>query len=116
MWQPVWIFIASICFFLTMAGSYTKQSKMLLYVSGILYIFSAVAATVIIWPGISPVAAALIIGITIVIPATGLLIFLIDFVFAPFCLEMRYLVIAWWLLTPLALPMNAMGIFLSAFL
>lgn len=99
-----------------MAIAYARQKKLVLFPSGACYAFSSAFATYIIWAPISLPAGIAILIFTLVLPALGLFFFLIDYLWTPFCLELRYLVIVWWALAPLSIPLNLSGMVLRVWI
>ncbi len=116
MWQPGHAFGASLVLCAVMGFAYARQKKWLLFPAGVLYAFSAASATFLIWSPSGQVTAVAFVTLTLAAPALGLCLFLVDYLWAPFCLEMRYMVILWWLLAPLAIPLNMLGMILTPYL
>ncbi len=114
MWNPINIVAASAIFCTLTAMAYARQKKSIMFPAGAFYLLSAASATFVSWPQVSPAAATGIFIVTLVLPTLCLGVFLIDYLFAPFCLEMRYLVLIWWALAPLAIPLNILGIVIGA--
>ncbi len=112
MFNSAYCLSLSAMLFVLMSLTYYKQKKLILYISGFFYIIFTVSATLIIWSPLSGTAAIFILLLTIVLPGMALSVFLIDYLFAVFCLEMRYLTLLWWLLTPMAIPLNFLGLML----
>ena len=104
-----YIFLLSICLCMLMCVSYARQKKLLLFTTGFGYALTAPTAAWLIWEPLSPYLAIAIITLCIIIPAIALFLFLIDYLAACFRLELRYLVILWWLLAPLTVPLNIIG-------
>jgi len=91
------------------AVAFFRQRRLVLALAAVLFFPVAAAATVLIWWPISPVAAVLILAVTLGVPLVALAVFAIDFIWAPFCLEMTYLTFLCWILCPLAVLLNYAG-------
>ncbi len=101
---------ASVLFFAFMGLSYAYRRPWVLFPAALVYVFFTVLTTYLIWFPLSPAAAAGIVLVTLAVPILGLLVFLLDYLVAIFCLEMRYLVVLWWLAAPLAVVINTFGL------
>lgn len=96
---------------LSLAGvAYGRRRPQVLWPSVALFFpVSAWAAVATWWQG-APVFTLVLLGFTLGLSAVALLLFAVDVVFAPFCLEMTYLTPLCWILCPLLVLVNLAGL------
>jgi len=96
------------------AVAYARQAPKCLWAAGLLFFPLTGLTTVLAWWPLAPLAAILILVLTLGVPLVCLALFAMDVLWAPFCLEMTYLTFLCWLLCPLSVVLNYMGTALQA--
>jgi len=98
------------------ATSYVRRRFAILWGAALLFFPVTAAAAVLTWWPLSPALAAVIVALTLGISLCALALFGIDVAWAPFCLEMTYLTVLCWILCPLAVLLDYLGLALRALL
>lgn len=96
------------------AVSYPRWRRRTLAVAGVLFFPATAVAVVLTWWPVSPLLAIVILAVTLGIPLGCLALFGIDVIWAPFCMEMTYVTVWCWILCPLAVMLNYVGMAVSA--
>ncbi|MGD2174280.1 MAG: hypothetical protein PVJ27_02665 [Candidatus Brocadiaceae bacterium] len=100
----------SLALFGAAAVAYSRQRTLALCACGALFVPVAAGATVLVYWPISPALAALLLAGTLGVSLVGLLLYALDRLWAPFCLEMTYATMVCWLLWPLLVVVNFAGL------
>lgn len=99
---------------LALAGvSFARRRFVALWGAGILFFPVTGAATALTWWPVSPTLTIVLLTLTLGVPLVTLVLFGIDVVWAPFCVEMTYLTFLSWVLCPLAVLLNYVGLVLA---
>lgn len=94
------------------AVAFTRQRTAgLLACAGLFVPVAAAAALTVYWP-VSPVLAVLLLCVTEGLPLAALALYVIDRTLAPFCVEMTYAVLICWVLWPVLVLANFLGLLL----
>ena len=100
---------------LALAGvSYARRRFMTLWGAAALFFPVTGAAAVTTWWTLSPTLTIIILLFTLGTSLVALAMFAVDVIWAPFCLEMTYLALLCWILCPLAVLFNYLGLVLRA--
>lgn len=102
--------ILSLALFGVGAVAYARQRRIVLAGAGALFFPVTALATLYTWWPLSPAVGCGILLVALALPLVGLLLFAIDVVWAPFCVEMTYLSFLGWLLCPVAVAANWGGV------
>jgi hypothetical protein len=97
------------------AMAFTRQRRFVMVCCGALFVLAAVWTTVAVWWAVSAVAAVVILMVLIGIPLLALLVFAVDYVWTPFCLEMTWPGMICWLFWPALVALNALCLALRLF-
>ena len=98
------------------ATSYVRRRSAILWGAALLFFPVTAAASVLTWWPLSPALAAAIVVLTLGVSLGALALFGIDVAWAPFCVEMTYLTVLCWILCPLAVLLNHLGLAFRALL
>lgn len=91
------------------AVAFTRQRAMVMIVcAGLFVVSSGLAALALYWALSSAFTIALL-GVTLGLPLLTLLLYAVDLALAPFCVEMTYPAMLCWLLWPVLVAVNAVG-------
>jgi hypothetical protein len=94
------------------AVAYTRQRTVVMAVCGALFVAAATAATVAVyWPA-SPAAGVLLLALAFGPSLLALLLYVLDRVFAVFCIEMTYPALICWVLWPALVAADLVGLWL----
>ena len=96
------------------ATSYARRRFVTLWGAAILFFPVTGAAAVTTWWAVSPALAVVIVALTLGVSLSALALFGIDVAWAPFCVEMTYLTFLCWILCPLVVLLNYLGLALRA--
>lgn len=103
----------SLALFGAAALAFTRQRTLVLAVCGGLFVpVAGLVSIALYWP-LSPVFALLLLCVTLGLPLLALLLYAVDVAFAAFCVEMTYPAIICWLLWPLLVLVNFLGLLVS---
>ena len=91
------------------AVAFSRQRWAVLGVCGGLFMPASAAATVAVYWHLRPALAAVLLGALLGLPALLLLVYLVDRLLAPFCLEMTYPAMLCWLAWPLLVGLDFVG-------
>ena len=104
--------ILALALLVTAGVAFTRQQGGVLIVCGALFVPVAGAATwAVFWP-VHPALAVLVLAGTLGLSVLMLALYAIDRVWAPFCMEMTYPAMIFWLLWPLLVLVNFAGLLL----
>jgi len=92
------------------AVSYGRRRFCVLWAAGVLFFPIAAWASVATYWDWCPLFTITLLALTLGTSLVALLLYAIDVVFAPFCVEMTYLTILCWLLCPLLVLVNFAGV------
>jgi hypothetical protein len=92
------------------AVAFYRRRRGVLILAALLFFPVTAAATVSVWWAISHVLAMCIIAATLALPIVLIALFLVDLIWAPFCFEMTYATIPCWILCPLGVLLNYVGL------
>jgi maltodextrin utilization protein YvdJ len=106
--------IASLVLLALAAVSYAGRRFHMLAGAAVLFFLVTGAATMMTWWSVSPALTVIILAVTLGLSLAALSLFAIDVVWAPFCAEMTYLMVLCWVLCPLAVVLNFLGLTLRA--
>lgn len=95
------------------AVAFTRHRRMVLMVCCGLFVPTAGLATMAVWWTLSPTLAVLLLSVTLGLPFLALLLYAVDLTLAPFCLEMTYLAMLCWILWPVLVMVNFVGLLLA---
>jgi len=102
----------SLALFGASAVAFARQRRAVLVVCGGLFVaVSSAASLAIYWP-VSPAAAVAVLLLGQGVPLVGLGLYAADRLFAPFCVEMTYAALLCWLIWPLMVLVNFVGLLL----
>jgi len=91
------------------AVAYARRRTVVLGVAGVLFAPVTCAATLaVFWP-FNPFVAVVLLALTLLPSACAAALYLIDVVFAPFGVEMTYVTFLCWILCPLLVLANFVG-------
>ncbi|MFP4028371.1 MAG: hypothetical protein ACLFWL_11330 [Candidatus Brocadiia bacterium] len=105
--------ILSFSFLSLAAVAYVHQRRAVLLVAGVLFFPATVYATLEIWTPLHPAIPWAVLLATLGVSLSILIVFAIDIIWAPFCLELTYLSFLVWLLCPIPVVFNFAGLFLE---
>ena len=88
-----------------------RRTAVLLICGGFFVPVAALASVAVYWP-LSPVFTVLLLAFALGLPLLALTLYAVDLVFAPFCVEMTYPAMVCWLLWPLLVLINFLGLLL----
>ena len=108
--MPIHLNTLSLALLLIAALAYTRHWPAVLWSLAALFFPVTGIATVLIWWPVSPTLTLAVLLVTLGVPLIALALFTIDVVWAPFCLEMTYPTFVCWILCPLAVLANWMGL------
>ena len=97
------------------AVSYARWRRVTLAVAAALFFPVTAVAVVTTWWAMSPALAAAILAVTVGVPLVCLALYGIDVLWAPFCMEMTYVTVWCWILCPVAVALNYVGMAVRAF-
>jgi len=92
------------------AVAYARRRFAVLWAVGVLFFPVAASATVVTFWQPLPLFAVFLLTLTLGVSLAALALYGIDVVFAPFCFEMTYLTVLCWLLCPLLVFINFLGL------
>ncbi|MHC4591976.1 MAG: hypothetical protein ACYS8L_04680 [Planctomycetota bacterium] len=95
------------------AVAFTRHRRMVLMVCGGLFVPTAGLTTMAVWWTLSPTLAVLLLSVTLGLPLLALILYAVDLTLAPFCLEMTYLAMLCWILWPVLVMVNFLGLLLA---
>jgi hypothetical protein len=98
------------------AYAFAQQWRILLVLFGTLFVPAAGAATVAVYWPLHPLLAVVLLSVTLGISLAGLLLYAVDRIWAPFCIEMTYAALVCWLLWPLLMAADLAGLAARALL
>ncbi len=107
---PLHLNILSLALLGTMAVAYSRQRGFVLGFCGLLFYPVATLATLAVYWTLSPLLALLVLAFALGLPLLGLLLFGVDRLFAPFCLEMTYATVVCWILWPILVLAGFVGL------
>jgi len=90
--------------------AFSRQRRVVLLVCGGLFVPTAAVATVAVYWAVSPVLTVVLLAVLLALPLVALILFLIDIVFAPFCIEMTYPAMICWVFWPVLLVADLVGL------
>ncbi len=99
----------ALAFFAAAAWAFWSRRQLLVTLFGALFVPTAGSAAILVFWPVSPVLAFAVMLPTLGLSLMGLLLFFIDRVWAPFCLEMTYAALLCWVLWPALLALNLAG-------
>ena len=94
------------------AIAFTRQRVVVLAVCGVLLVPVVTIATVAVYWPIGPVLAIVLLCATLGVSLLALLLYLVDRIFAPFCVEMTYPAMICWVLWPVLVLADFVGLLL----
>ena len=98
---------------LAMTGvAYARRRHLVLTAGAVLYFASLALATGLTWWETSPPLAGLFLAVGVAVPVVLTLVFLVDLIWAPFCLQTTYLTFLCWVLSPPIVLCNFAGLLL----
>ena len=92
------------------AVAFTRQRRAVMVACGGLFVPVAVVATVAVWWPLSPAVAVALLALGMGLPLVGLALFAADWLLAAFALEMTYATVLAWLIWPLLVGANFVGL------
>jgi uncharacterized membrane protein YagU involved in acid resistance len=92
------------------AMAFTRQRRFTLVCCGALFVLVVTWSTVAVWWGISPALTVAILVILMGLPLLALLLFAIDVVWSPFCLEMTWVGMICWVFWPILISADALAL------
>lgn len=102
--------ILSLALFGATAVAFTRQRRIVMVTCGALFAAVTGAASVLVWLSVSPHVAILLLAIGMALPLAGLALYAIDRVWACFSAEMTYASLLCWVLWPLLILINFLGL------
>jgi len=96
------------------AVAYSHWRRTTLAVAAALFFPVTAAATLLTWWPVSAAAALCVLCLGVGVPLVCLGLFLVDLIWAPFCMEMTYLTLWCWVLCPLCVALNYVGMAVRA--
>jgi len=105
--------ILSLALLGTAAVAFSRQRTLVLFVCGGLFVpVAGTAALAVYWP-VSPALAVGLLCVTLGLPLLALLLYAVDVVFAPFCVEMTYPGMVCWVLWPVLVAAEFVGLLVA---
>jgi hypothetical protein len=98
--------IASLALFVATAAAFAGRRPVLLSALGAAFVPVTAAATVAVWWGGGHGLTIVLMAIGLGLPLLGLVLFAIDRIWAPFCVEMTYATLLCWVLWPALVMVN----------
>ena len=92
------------------AVAYARRRSAVLWAAGVLFFPVAACATVATFWQAMPLFTVFLLALTLGVSLSALMLYAIDVVFAPFCFEMTYLTVLCWLLCPLLVLIDFLGL------
>ena len=104
--------ILSAALLVTAAVAFTRQRRMVLVVcAGLFVVVAALASVDVYWP-VSPAFTVVLLAVTLGLPLLTHIIYAVDLVFTPFGSEMSWPAMICWLLWPVLVVANVIGLLL----
>lgn len=100
-------------FLLACGLAYFYQRRITLAISAAAFCYTSSAGMFAVWTSFGNWLAFTLWGATLGLSLCILLLYFIDLIWAPFCLELRYLTLLCWMLGPLAVVLNFAGLLLQ---
>lgn len=91
------------------ALAFVRRRPVLLVFCGACFVPAAGAGAVLAFWGWSAPATVILLALTLGVSLLGLLLYVIDRIWAPFCLEMTYAALLCWVLWPVLVAINLAG-------
>ena len=95
------------------AMAFTRQRRLVLAVCGTLFVPAAVLGAVAVYWSLSPALTIVLLAVTMALPLLALGAYAVDVLFAPFCVEMTYPAMICWVLWPLLMAANFVGLLVA---
>ena len=92
--------LLSLALFAAAAVAFTRQRRAVMLACGALFVAVGTWATLATWWPLSPAAAVVLLAVGMGLPLAGLALFAVDYVWAPFALEMTYAALLCWVVWP----------------
>ncbi len=92
------------------AVAFARRRTLVLIACGAFFMASAALATLAVYWPTSPEAAVMLLAAGEGLPLAALVLYLVDRAFAPFCVEMTYALLICWVLWPLLVLANFVGL------
>lgn len=109
----LYVNLLSLLFLGMAAFAYTRKATITLTVSSVLFVPTATWAALSCFYASNPVFTIVLLVLTLLLPLVAVALYLVDVLFAPFCLEMTYLTILCWILCPVLVIANVSGMVLT---
>jgi hypothetical protein len=90
--------------------AFTRQRRLVLVCGGGLFVLVATWTALTVWWPVSPVGAVCLLAVLMGLPLAALLVFAVDVIWTPFCLEMTWPAMVCWILWPALVLVNAAGL------
>lgn len=110
MTSDVTLSLMSAAFLILASVAYVRQKRKVLSVIAVLFFVTCTASIMSNWWPISPILTIVILAFTLGLSAVALILFIVDLLWAPFALEMTYLTFLCWILCPLAVLIDFIGL------
>jgi hypothetical protein len=92
------------------AMAFTRQRRFTLVCCGGLFVLIATWTTLAIWWAVGPALAVAILAVLMGLSLLALLLFAIDVIWTPFCLEMTWVGMICWVFWPVLVAADAVGL------